>query len=267
MRGRKMLKSHLMTEDVKTIASFNERLHKLAETQLQMEISDDSNKSFFEAFVLGKAFKTYEAILLLCRNGYGEDAFMLARSLFELMVTNSYILQDPTEDMLMRYMHYDWVTRKEMYDYISSNPDLLAKLNDEITSGRKLNTIPEVEQEYENAMAKYKYQNGWSDKTIRGMANAIGRNDMYSTVYRLQCTVGHTNARSMNEYVQLTDEGAVLNIGPNWDLVRATLVVTFDCFYHILKEADKQFSWDIDSRLEDLAKEYAEAVGNFKHGG
>jgi hypothetical protein len=255
-----------MPEEIKTLLSFNDRLHRIADTQLQSEIRDGSNKVFFEAFVLGKAFKTYEAILLLCRSGYGEDAFMLARTLFELMVTNSYILRDSTEDTLMRYMHYDWVTRKEMYDYIVSVPDLLAQLNAEIASGKRINTVPEVEEEYKNAMAKYSYRNGWSDKSIKGMSEAIGRMDMYNTVYKMQCTVGHTNARSMNEYAQLADEGSVLNIGPNWDLTRATLVVAFDCFFHILKEADAQFSWNLEVTLEGLANEYAKTVGELKHG-
>lgn len=250
-----------MPEEIKTLLSFNDRLHKIAETQFESEIHDNSNKAFFQAFVLGKGFKTYEAVSLLCRGGYGEDAFVLTRSLFELMVTNAYILNDNTEDTLMRYMNYDWVTRKEMYDYIVSIPEQLAQLNAEIASGKRINTVPEVEAEYKKVMAKYGYRNGWSDKSIKGMSEAVGRTDMYSTVYRMQCTVGHTDARSMNEYARLTDEGTILNIGPNWDLTRATLVVTFDCFFHILKEADAQFSWGLSETLEALANEYAEVVG------
>lgn len=255
-----------MPEEIKTLLSLNVRLHKIAETQLQSEIHDDSNKAFFEAFVLGKAFKSYEAILLLCRNAYGEDAFMLTRTLFELMVTNSYILKDCTENTLMRYMHYDWVTRKEMYDYVISNPELLAQLNKDIESGSRANTIPEVEEEYKKAMTKYGYRNGWSDKSIKGMCESMGRIEMYSTVYKMQCTVGHTNARSMNEYAHLTNEGSILNIGPNWDLVRVSLVIVFDCFFHILKEAGGQFSWSLDTTLEALAKEYGETVGGLQHG-
>ncbi|MCF7815753.1 MAG: DUF5677 domain-containing protein [Candidatus Pacebacteria bacterium] len=255
-----------MPEEIKTLLSFNDRLHKIAETQLQSEIHDTSNRALFQAFVLGKGFKTYEAVLLLCRSGYGEDAFVLTRSLFELMVTNAYVLDDATEDTLLRYMNYDWVTRKEMYDYIASVPDLLAQLNAEIASGKRINTIPEVEAEYQRVKAKYSYRNGWSDKSIKGMSEAVGRTDMYSTVYRMQCTVGHTDARSMNDYVHLTDEGTILNIGPNWDLTRSTLVVTFDCFFHILKEAAAQLSWDLDVTLEALATEYAQVVGELKHG-
>lgn len=249
-----------MPSDTQTFFSFHERLHKIAQTQLQNEIHDTASKTFFQAFVLGKAFKTFEAVLLLCHNGYGEDAFMLTRTLFELMVTDAYIMRDTTDDMLMRYLSYDWVTRKEMYDYIKENPGLLAQLNAELRSGGNANAISEVEAEYQKAMDTYRYRNGWSDKSIKGMSEAIGRSDMYSTVYKLQCTVGHTNARSMNEYARLGDSGTVFNIGANWDMVNTTLVIAFDCFFHILRESDQQFSWNIDKALEDLSQEYSAGV-------
>lgn len=254
-----------MTEEVNILLKFNKELHHLVEAKLQSDITDKNNKVFFTAFALGKAFKTYEATGVLCRSGYGEDAFMLARTLFELMLTTVYILQDPTEDRLTRYASHDWVTRKQMYDNIVSSDSLLAGFNTEIESGDRPNTVAEVEAEYKKVMEKYKYQNGtWSDKSIKGMSEAIGRLDAYNTVYKLQCTLGHTNARSMNEYVSITDRGTILNIGPNWDLVKNTLVMAFDCFFHIAQEANEQFSWSLENTLEELAKRWAEEVCKIK---
>lgn len=257
----------MMPEEIKTLFSLNGELHNLVDTQLQFDISDKNNKSFFVAFVIGKAYKTYEAIILLCKNGYGEDAFMLARTLFELMVTAVYILQDESEDRLMRYMNYDWVTRKQMYDYIATKDDLLANLNKAIESGGKENTIDEVERKYKAVMERYHYRDSWSDKTIQGMSDSIGRLDMYNTVYRMQCTVSHTNARSMNEYITLTDKGTILNIGPNWDLVENSLLISFDCFFHITKEANRQFAWKVDDTLEKIEKRYIEKICQLKKKG
>ena len=76
-----------MTEEMNTLLKFNKELHDLVDSKLQLDITNGDNKAFFTAFAMGKAFKTYEAIGILCRSGYGEDAFMLARTLFELMVT------------------------------------------------------------------------------------------------------------------------------------------------------------------------------------
>ncbi len=251
-----------MTEEINILLKFNKELHDLVDSKLQLDITNGDNKAFFTAFAMGKAFKTYEAIGILCRSGYGEDAFMLARTLFELMVTTVYILQDITEDRLTRYASHDCVTRKQMYDYVVSNESLLAGLNKEIESGNRPDTIAEVEVEYKKVMEKYKYQNGtWSDKSIKDMSKSIGRLDAYNTVYRLQCTLGHTNARSINEYVSVTEEGTILNIGPNWNLVKNTLVIAFDCFFHITQEANSKFAWGLENTLEEMSKKWAEEVG------
>ncbi|MDB5204413.1 MAG: hypothetical protein JWP09_441 [Candidatus Taylorbacteria bacterium] len=250
-----------MNEDVKKLLDLNDELHKLVDTKLQLDITEGNNKSFFVAFAIGKAFKSHEAILLLCKNGYGEDAFMLARTLFELMITTAYISQDTTDDRLTRYMNHDWVTRKQMYDYVVSKESLLAGLNQEIEASNKQDVLAEVEAEYKKVMEKYKYQNGtWSDKSIKGMSESVGRSDAYNTIYRLQCTVGHTNARSMNEYMHRT----ILNIGPNWDLVKSTLVVSFDCLFHIAQEANAQFNWGLNTELEELSKRWADTASKLK---
>ena len=254
-----------MTEEINILLKFNKELHDLVDSKLQLDITDGDNKAFFTAFAMGKAFKTYEAIGLLCRSGYGEDAFMLARTLFELMVTTAYILQDTTEDRLTRYVNHDWVIRKQMYNYIASDEALLAGLNKEIESSNNPDTVAEVEAEYKKVMEKYKYQNGtWSDKKIDGMSESIGRLDMYKTVYKLQCTLSHANARSMNEYMSVTEEGTILNIGPNWDLVKNTLVIAFDCFFHITQEANNKFGWGLESTLEEMSKKWSEEVGKLK---
>ena len=117
-----------------------------------------------------------------------------------------------------------------------------------------------MEQKYEAAMKKYKYRITWSDKNIKEMCESIGRPDLYNSLYRLQCTVSHTNARSMNEYLRHTDQGIILNIGSNWDLTQSSLVIVFDCFFHIAKEANKQFNWSGDDVLEKIAQRYGKEV-------
>ncbi len=114
---------------------------------------------------------------------------------------------------------------------------------------------------------KYKYSRGtWPDKNIKEMAESVGRLDLYNTVYSLQCTIGHNNARSMNEYIKITNEGTIFNMGPNWDLVKNILVAAFDCFFHIAKEADKKFAWGIENTSEEIYKNWSDEVGKIKHG-
>ncbi len=257
----------ILSEKINKLLAFNNELREMAGTELDKEMSDGNSKSLFVSFAIGKGFKTHEAILLLCKNGYGEDAFMLARTLFELMVTTAYILKDPTDEKLVRYMEYDWVTRKEMYDYVASKDELLEELNKVIESkSNDLQTVAEVKREYDRVMSEYKYDARfkWSDKSIQGMADSVGRLDAYKTVYRIQCTVSHTSARSINEYVKDTDTGTEINIGPSENWVEETLVIAFDFFRTIVEETSKQLNWGLDSRLDGLYKRYAEEVGKLK---
>ena len=252
-----------MSQKLEQLFSFNNQISKIIEEKFKQEIRDDDRFSLFLSFVLSKAFKTHEAIMLLCRNGYGEDAFMLARTLFELAIMTSYILQDQKEYRLSRYIEYDWVTRKEMYDYASSDEKTLEKLNQEISLGNyRPEVIEQIKKEYERVMEKYKYNYiGWSDKSIAEMSKSIGRLGAYKTVYRLQCIIGHTNARSINEYIKEVDGETIINIGQNDDLVEKTLVMIFDFFRMIIEEANKQFKWNLEDALESIYKEYVQEVG------
>jgi len=64
-------------------------------------------------FALGKAHKTHRAIVVLCRQGYGEDAAILLRTLLELAIDVRYIALDPGDDRGQRWLDYDSVTRYE----------------------------------------------------------------------------------------------------------------------------------------------------------
>jgi hypothetical protein len=223
-----------------------------------VDLNGLGNKAFFSATILGKAYKTHEAMLLLCKHGFGEDAFMLSRTLFEIMVMMSYILADNTDDRLMRWVEHDWVTRKEMFDYVVSKDDFLKSLNERIDSGAaEPDVLSTIESECKRVMDKYGYKShGWSDKSIQKMAKEIGREDAYKTVYKLQCMVGHTNARSINEYMRHSDkEGFVINVGDNLDLVETSLITGLDFFGITLELAGKQLNWNIQSDLNKLGEE------------
>jgi hypothetical protein len=233
----------------------------LIATQLEKGLRADDSLIFFTAFAITKTLKTYKAVILLCRNEYGEDAFMLTRTLFELVITTSYILQDKTKKRLLRYLEHDWVIRKKMYDYIATKDDLLDKLNQEANSRGETNTIENVKSEYEKVMKKYKYNHtGWSDKSISKMAESVGRIDMYNTVYRLQCMMSHSNARSINEYVEEKNEEFIMGYeGTRW--IEKTLILIFDLLFMIVEEANEQFKWSLEDTLDNLSEKFIREVG------
>src|SRR5205823_3697770 len=68
--------------------------------------------------------KTHAATLALCRSGYGVDASILVRSLFELALDMLYLEQDQTGELAQRYVDHDWVIRYQMLQVARSDPGL-----------------------------------------------------------------------------------------------------------------------------------------------
>lgn len=247
----------------KELFDFNIELRKIADSVMDKEFHKITPKVAFTTFALGKAYKTHEAILLLCRQGYGEDAAILTRSLFDLMITLLYILNDKTNKRVLRYFHYDPIIRKKMYDY-AKTVSTFAKL----FKDRELNpkpgdtTLEEVEKQAVAAQKKYNYgRMGWSDKPIRQMAEEVGREGAYQTVYYLQSNISHSAARTMNDYVKAHDKGFTVDIGRSESWVQEDLVASFDFFLAIVERSNKLLRLGIAKQLNDLSKRYLGEVG------
>jgi hypothetical protein len=209
----------------------------------------------FWSFVLVKAIKTQRAIILLCQNGLGEDAFMLDRTLFELMIISYYINLDESGERLRRYVLYDHITRQQMYSYIGMAEELV---NDPRATPK---IFAEIEKNSNEAKKEFDYgtRRAWSDKSIENMAREVGRWEAYKTVYKLQCILSHSEARSMNEYIKDDGDGFLIDLSPNENYIVQSLVSSFDFMYHILLGAFSVYKWDT-SELKDIEQKYLEAV-------
>lgn len=254
---------NIIYQNHKDLFDFNEELRKIVDGIMDKEFHKITPKVALTTFMLGKAYKTHGAILFLCAQGYGEDAAILTRSLFDLSITLLYILKDPTNKRVLRYFRYDSIIRKRMFDYAKDVP-IFAKLFEE----RKLHpksgdtTIEEVEKYAKLAQKKYKYGDmGWSDKTIRQMAEEVGRGGAYRTVYYLQSNITHSAVRTMNDYVKAHDKGYTVDIrrGESW--VQEDLVASFDFFMAVVSRSNKTLRLRIAKQLNDLSKRYLGEVG------
>ena len=254
---------NLIYQNYKRLFDFNEELRKITESILGKEFNKITPKVAFTTFALGKAYKTHGAILLLCMQGYGEDAAILTRSLFDLSITLLYILNDPTNKRVLRYFHYDSIIRKKMYDY-AKTVSIFAKLFEERKYRPKPGdtTIEEVEKYAKLAQEKYNYgRMGWSDKPIRQMAEEVGRGGVYQTVYYLQSNISHSAVRTMNDYVNAHDKGYTVDMGRGESWVQEDLVASFDLFLSIVSRCNKTLRLRIAKRLNALSKRYLGEVG------
>jgi len=254
---------NIIYQNHKDLFDFNEELRKIVDGVMDKEFQRITPKVALTTFALGKAYKTHGAMLLLCSQGYGEDAAILTRSLFDLSITLLYILKDPTNKRVLRYFHYDSIIRKRMYDYAKTVPTF-ANLFEE----RKLHPKPgdttteKVEKYAKLAQEKYNYgRMGWSDKPIRQMAEEIGRKGAYQTVYYLQSNISHSAVRTMNDYVKAHDKGYTVDIGRGENWVQEDLIASFDFFLAIVERSNKLLRLGLAKQLNNLSKRYFGEVG------
>ncbi len=224
---------------------------------LLIEISDAADKLLKEQsppqkekealllFAIGKTEKTSKAISFLCQRGFGQDAAMLSRSLFELALTVDYIMSDKSGYLVKRFFAYDWIQRKEMYDYLK-NYD---------------NQYKNIKKEAEIAQKKYKYNKyrGWSKISISRMAEKCGWGNMYKTIYKILCAFTHANTRSFNDYLKMDEANNFLvDSGPNTSLIDETLVLSAYSYLQVLYYFDSYFNKDYKSYLKKIEEKIIE---------
>ena len=243
-----------------TLFHFNEELRKLVESKWQRMNLESSAVKGVVSFALGKGHKTHEAVLLLCERGFGQDAAMLVRTLFELAVTVAYIKKENSEYRAKRFLNYDWIIRKRMYDYAINHEEYKSLLTEAAPEGgieELMRTANEMQKEY-----KYDRRFGWSDKSIRGMAGDVNLLSIYDTVYGLHSNLVHSAPRTANDYVSSPDmQEFTVQTGQSEKWVEESLVTAFHFYGILVDHWQDTFSVDIKNEFEKLTKDYVEAVG------
>ena len=262
MIGEEAIHKFKVKNDIKSkykaLLSFNQELRNLADKMLDKEQKMVGPRDMFTAFAIGKGYKTHGAVLLLGKQGYGEDASILARSLFDLLINLLYIQADQTDGRAYRYFQYDWILRKKMFTYALGKPEIMDKIQERTNNPRSDDTtIQEVEEQAKLSQEKNNYtERGWSDKSLHDMAQEVGRIDAYKTVYRLQCQLDHNATRSVNEYAKQSQGGIVFEVGQSGNWVEESLVIAFDFYYSILVAFNSHFKAGFDKEILDLENRY-----------
>lgn len=257
---------HIISSTFKDLFSFNYQLKLIIDEYLKREIKNIGPKDALIAFTLAKAYKTYSAVLLLCQEGYGEDASVLNRTIFELLVTLLYILKDPTDERAYRYYAFDWILRDKMFKYAEQKPELLLQLEQRALKPKTGDvSMSEVKEMAKKVQEKYRYKGyNWSDKSLADMAEEVGRGGQYKTMYRLSSQHTHSPARVMNDYVKRAEDGFVnfAGISDNW--IEEDLVMAFDFLSGIFAAASDRFGWGVEKELDPLFKKFLKVMEKVK---
>lgn len=177
-------------------------------------------------WTLARSARTFKTIVKLCRMGYGQQASMLNRTLFEDMVYAHWAARFPVRSTRLVVWHEQFVKlrRIELYKRHGIPTDMKPPDWDDVRHRRM--------------RALFRRQS-WTGRSIPKMVEMIedqwpeGRdrdrlNRMHDVLHQGHDMLMHHSARSMSIGVVVHDNGSTtFNIGPSTDLVALALGFAF----------------------------------------
>lgn len=254
-----------LREQYKILFGYNDELRTIVESVLDHHRHPQNLREGFLLFAFGKAYKTHAAILILCAQGYGEDASVLARTLFELAISSHYIHSDGTGRNALRFFEYDWVIREKMYARLSKSDELKKAFEKRLANSKagdiSVDDIMREAKRVRDGYTKDERGKGWSGKTMKEMAEIVGRSDAYETAYFLQCNIAHSAVSTAQEYMREDGEEISMDVSPNENWVPQTLVMSIDFFLGIVEAWNAAFGLNLEDKLDDFKNRYTQEVG------
>jgi len=251
-----------ITLEIESLLNLNKILRNLADEKLDTPNTVKTDFQLFSTMIIAKSYRTHGAIVFLCEQGYGEDSFTLARTLFEIMVNYGYIIQNDSEERLSRYTRHEIVTRRKLLKFIKNEPIFSSRFKEVFPNQDESILYKEIEREYNRLMELYGKGFGelWSGKKIVDMATDIGKKEAYSTIYRLQCSHSHADISGISSSFSVDESGVTIDIGASKNWIREALAVSFDFFSYILERVNVQLNWEIKSELEQIQQLYIKTM-------
>ena len=143
-----------------------------------------------------------ESVLILVSNGCAEDAFRIARTMFESAVIIHYLESHP--DLVKDYTDFLWVKRKLHHDYLLKYAPSQAERVDP-------QQLQQMNSEYERVRPRFqdrkgKVRNSWCRANLREMAEEIKADSMYGGLYGFTSSITHTDMLALVSGAGASDE-------------------------------------------------------------
>jgi hypothetical protein len=175
-------------------------------------------------FFFCKAYKTYQAIGLLCSAGFVEDAESLSRTLFEILLQACWMKSDPKR-RARSFAEHSPVRQYNLYLRMRKlkSPQMSAVVS-RIES--KTAQLAEMKRQYDEFKMQFlkpgrksvkspdDLSENWWGNSIRWLGEKLGMEDHYATVYWSQSDLVHTGSTSIRDYLKRNQDGWQANCYP-----------------------------------------------------
>ncbi len=237
--------------------------HKLREALAVEEIYVAGVPSSFIPFShLTKAFQVHEAVLVLCRAGYGAEAVALSRIILEMYITLRWITNQ------------DQVKRSEEFAYfVAKRKEYAAKTFAKYRPGSPVaaDAVKFVENVYQQFADKYVSFRFWSNKpsNLKQLAEEkdvlipelVAPDDdslmLYELFYSFASDYVHVTAMALDE--TFPETGVPYNASPAKDskLVFDAVVYATLWLFHIMIRVDTYRQLGLHAKIDAAHKQFA----------
>lgn len=243
---------------------FKKTKRLLGKIHRKQKVAYDESNDFSKIliFFVAKIGTTTEAIHLLCKKGFGKDALVLLRTVFESFANFKYMHENKKE--VQKFLLYELYEKKRMcrslldLETIPVNKQKITKQMTQLEcEWRKV----KHNFEYQDKKGKKQIMNSWSGKNLASICDKIGMKEEYDMLYRyasLNTNPTTSNALAYILGVTPNKKNITLEIGMSQKLVKQVLSSTTEYFLLFLQiineEYNLEFKDDIKLLLENLKK-------------
>ncbi|MEX0974240.1 MAG: DUF5677 domain-containing protein [Bacillota bacterium] len=202
------------------------------------DVEVDNGYKYLAKTLLGKTSTSFKALRMLCSAGYGADAFMLLRTVFESGVNLAYVGKDP-DARATQYLDYAYVENHKLMDSLirytpgKQPPDAIIK---------------KANEDWERV--KGQYGGGWTKASLETRACECGWGAQYALIYRFASTLSHAGASSAPVYMVVAENGFHLrDEESDQQLVAEALLGSIGTVYLTVKEVYRAFGVPLPERF------------------
>ena len=201
-------------------------------------------------FFFCKAYKSFQAVRLLWKGGFAEDALALSRTIYELLLQAAYMRQNPRERAKL-FAEFDPVARYAWYEQLKTlnRPELVKDMES------RPGDLQELKAQHDRYKDAYpQVHRGWTGKSIRTLAKDLGSafETHYVAYYWIQSNVIHSSISAVGQYLS---EHRKLNSNcypsKKYSLTTKTVpIVSTTCLVGVASETGAALELGIDSYFE-----------------
>ena len=203
--------------------------------------------------LLTKGLKTYHAIQLLCLQGYGQDAMLLMRSFFELVVTAQYLTQTDTRQRVAQFRAYYNILSAQLIDVRKNDPTFVQSLKE-----RGARTLRKIGSDRQRAKRRFPFFRGgamgWTGSNLEQVAAAVGQKGAYDSLYRLSSQFEHPSFFALHRYVFPAARTIAEAVTPSREHVNQVLASLFIEMLILLEVIIRAFRLGMYRELKALSR-------------